>query len=291
MGCALFSGLGAKIIIYRTLFSLFAIFLSISFVVAEEDEDKNGLFDGILDFIKNFIFDFVNIPLNESIKNIMFFINMKIDISALRDLWLFIVMALNSFYVLILSFHGISLMTNNDAISRSKSKKSLRNLIIIIIFVNSSYLIYESLLGFSHSVNGIFSDYISNDILHSEFRIDSLGNLFGYFFLLIASYSSLLVIGARNFILTLGIVLFPLAGILYSFQNLKPYGATIIESLVILMFFPSAYSIVMISASKLSSSFGNNQILLFSIAYSIIFLMSILTTFFVFNKSLVNAKH
>ncbi|MEK6974345.1 MAG: hypothetical protein AABW41_03880 [Nanoarchaeota archaeon] len=291
MGRTLFSGLGTKIIIYRTLFSLFAIFLSISFVVAEEDEDKNGLFDGIADFIKNFIFDFVNIPLNETIKNIIFFASMKIDISALKDLWLFIVMTLNSFYVLILSFHGIKLITNNDAISRSKSKNSLRNLIIIIIFVNSSYLIYESLLGFSHSVNSIFSNYISNDISYFEFRIDSLGNLFSYFFLLIASYSSLLAIGTRNFILMLGIVFFPLAGILYSFQNLKPYGAAIIEFLVILMFFPSVYSIIMISASKLASSFGNNQVLLFSIAYSTIFLMSILTLFFVFNKSLINAKH
>jgi hypothetical protein len=167
--------------------------------------------------------------------------------------------------------------------------------VLMIIFVQASYFLYELILQLAALLTaGVFSIINQNFFL---LTVDNAANLafelvFSTSYLLTLVLSALLLV-LRYLFVAVGVIFFPI-GIFFNFiEPLAGYGKLIINSLLIMIFLPFFQAIVLLASSKLLEldTFGSFKIMIMIGAFTISNLMMILLVLFAVVKAVNSAAH
>ncbi len=273
--------------------ALMIIFPVVSAINKNEEKTECKLSEIATCFIAKFFDFFINL-MNMSLQPLLVLIKdllaSKVNISPLMRFWKIITYVISIFYSLLLLYSGFNFITSGyDAVKREKAKTWVRNIILMIFFINISYFIYSWLLEISsHLTQGVLN-LIPNDIFNlniSSFK--NLGLKFSFILLyLIILMTTLVSLGIRYFCVMLGLISFPLGLFLYFFEPLKEYGKLVINFLGIFLIMPFLDSLVLLIGSQLNNVgvFSGNGILIMIISFTMVILLNIILILFVISKS------
>ena len=214
----------------------------------------NQLVTAIFNSLQNFILTILNAPISPLVNFLKSLIQEPVNIDLFQRYWEIIVYVISIFYGLILLTAGFNFITSSyDVIKRERAKEWLKNSVLMIILVGSSYLIYKLMIDISSIINtGILSLVNQNLFL---ITIDNPVNfglelvlLFVYIFTLIIT---IVLLGIRYLLASLGLVLFPIGIALNYIPPLKSYGKLILNLILTAIFIPIIVSLVFVISSKL----------------------------------------
>lgn len=136
-----------------------------------------------------------------------------------------------------------------------QAKKNLQNIVIIAVLLPLSYYAYNLLLNFNSTLTKNFLENVGVTFFEVKFQgiTDSILNFLLFLFYLIALILTDIILILRYFILSVGVVLFPLGIFMYYVDSLKSYGSLIINFLLSNIFAGAITSIIIKILSMLSN--------------------------------------
>ena len=284
--------------------AIFFIFLFlITPIVIAADPNDNSPFDfgqlihdlvsAIFNSLKSFILDILNAPISPLVNFLKRLIQEPVNIDLFQRYWEIIVYVISIFYSLILLTAGFNFITSSyDVIRRERAKEWLKNSILIIIFVSSSYLIYKLMIDISSIINTGLLSLVNNNLFlitmdnPVNFGLELL-LLFVYIFTLIIT---IVLLGIRYLLASLGLVLFPIGIALNYVPPLKSYGKLILNSIITIVFLPIIVSLILLISSKLLEVgiFSSFKIIVAIVAFMLINSVLVITALFIGVKSVTS---
>jgi hypothetical protein len=203
-----------------------------------------------------------------------------VNIHIFESLWVIIIYIISMFYGLFLLFAGFNFMISGyDAAKRENAKEWLKNTVLMILFVQASFLIYELVI----EVGALLAAGVM-DIIDPHFFLltaDSITNI-GLELLLGMFYGIILVItvvflALRYLLVAVGVLFFPFALFFYFIPPLQEYGKALLNILLVIIFVPFFNALILFAASALLDLpvFDNFKIVLMISAFLLINLLSL----------------
>jgi len=231
----------------------------------------------------DYILSLINAPLQPLLDAVNVLMTEPVNVHVFESFWVIIIYIISLFYGLFLLFAGFNLLiSGHDVARRERAKDWLKNTVLMIIFVQSSFLIYEILVELGALLTAGVMDIIDPNFF--LLTVDSLMNI-GLELLLGMFYSFALVItivflALRYLLVAVGVLFFPFAMFFYFIPPLKAYGKLILNILLVVILIPFFNALVLFAASALLSLpvFNNIKIVLMIAAFT---LTNLLTTFLI----------
>jgi hypothetical protein len=201
-----------------------------------------------------FVIGIFNAPVESLLGDIQDLLTEPVNIEQFKGLWQIMIYILSIFYGLFLLFAGYQfIVSGHDVIKRETAKEWLKNIIFMIIFVQASYILYGVLLEIGASLSaGVINLIDPEFFLLTADSISSVGLQFIFSSIYILTLTNTLVfLFLRYFLVSFGIVLFPIGLFLYFVPPLKSYGKMVIEGTFILILLPFIQSLILLIGSKL----------------------------------------
>ncbi|MDD5193778.1 MAG: hypothetical protein PHF67_04315 [Candidatus Nanoarchaeia archaeon] len=229
----------------------------------------------IVETLFGFIIDLINMSLHPFLNIISKLMTEPVIISLFSDVWGSIVYVLSLFYGLLLIYIGFKFIISGDSPEeREKAKVSLKNTIIMMILIQSSYYLYSLIISISSALTNSILNMAGNDFFY--YSSENFSNI-GIQVILLGLYLFHLVITVLFLVLrydcvSIGVIFFAIAIFFYFIPFLHNFGKLILNFLGILIFLPFFYSLVFLGTSRLveSSSLSSIKILIVIGAFSII---------------------
>jgi len=204
--------------------------------------------------------------------------------------WSAIVGVISIFYIFFLLYAGIVFITQGDSpVKRWEAKNSIKNMVIVILLVSSSFYLYNLLIGLNSSLTGYIFGSIDSSFFTSA--SSSISNALLQVVMIIpyvvVVFLTVIFFTTRWIFVSFGIILFPLGIFLYFVPFLKGYGKLIINILILMIFIPFISGIILLGSSVLVNSpiFENFRILFMTTCFMIIDFMIYILIKFIINKS------
>lgn len=237
-----------------------------------------------------YILTLVNAPLIPLISFVKSLLTAQVNVSLFHGIWGIMVYLLSLFYGLFFIIAGFNLMISGyDVQKRDKAKKWFRDSVLMVFFVQSSFLIYSLVLEISSGLNSGAMNLIDPSFF--LITTDNIANI-GFELLFFMPYVGVLLTTAillvlRYLAVAVGVVFLPLGIFFYFTPPLKAYGKLILDSLFVIVFLPFIQILVLLSASKVIdiSLFSNFKILVMISAFAFVDLLVLLLAFFVVMKA------
>jgi len=206
-------------------------------------------------------------------------------ISIFHPFWAIMVYIISLLYGLFFLFAGFNFMVSGyDAAKREKAKEWLLNIVLMILFVQASYLIYELMIEFGSLLTAGVINLINPDFF--LMTADNITN-FGLQIVLLTPYVAVLLVTSvflalRYLLVSMGILFFPIAIFLYFIPPVRAYGKLILNVLIVAILLPFFNALILLGASMLIDIplFSNFKIVLVTVAYISIELFMILLMLF-----------
>ncbi len=241
--------------------------------------------------VQDFFIGILNSPIEPLLSLIKELLTMPINLSLFIGLWKIVVYILSFFYGLIFIYNGLNfIISSYDPIKRENAKSWLKNSILMIFFINASYIFYKFLIDLSSLLSFGALNLVDSKIFLIETNFTDIGFQLVYLILfLIISFVTLIFLGIRYLLVSFGLVLFPIGLLLYFIPYTKAFGKFIIELLLVAIFLPFIDALLLVGASKLLEIqfFSNFNIFALTIGLSLINLTMILLGIFVLMKSIM----
>ncbi|NYZ79245.1 hypothetical protein H0N99_03795 [Candidatus Micrarchaeota archaeon] len=167
-------------------------------------------------------------------------------------------------YLLVLSWNAIEIMTSEVIANQAKARITVQNSLISMVLVASSLKIYESLLAASQTIskylvdiqfNSTLSNTVTAAIVASEVGAFAIG-MMGVVLLLLVLIIIFLTL--RIYIVSLGILLFPIGIFMYFFSPLKKFGKLIISTILFFMFIQVILALIVFVMNALMAAPPNS---------------------------------
>ncbi|MBU0470569.1 MAG: hypothetical protein KJ984_03780 [Nanoarchaeota archaeon] len=237
-----------------------------------------------------FIVSLLNAPIQPLLSFVQTLMTEPANINTFQSFWAVIVHVISLFYGLFFVFAGFNLMISGyDSAKREKAKYWLGNVILMILFVQASFLIYDLIIELSSLLTaGVINIVDPNFFLMT---IDNginvglqLSLLIPYIGVLI---TTIILLGLRYLFAVVGVVLFPFAIFFYFIPPLRSYGKLILNFLMVIIFVPFFSAVILFGASALLQIpiFANFKIVLTIIAFVSVDLMMIFLIIFAIIKA------
>src|SRR3989338_986984 len=138
------------------------VLLSLPIVHAEEEKcGLSNLATCIPQMFFEFVLGIINAPLQPFLTLTKNLLSEPVTIEVFISLWAIIIYILSIFYGLFLIFAGFNFMISGySAEKRERAKEWLRNVILMMIFVQASYYLYSILIELSSSMTAGIIDMI-----------------------------------------------------------------------------------------------------------------------------------
>ena len=232
----------------------------------------------------------LNLPITPLLDFIKILMTEPVNISIFSSVWAIIVYILSMFYGLLLLVAGFRFMLSGYSVDqREKAKRELRNVIIMMILVQSSFFIYSLILDLSAGLTASVFNLISPDFF--LLTADSIGNV-GLELLLLMPYvfvlvSTLIFLTIRYICVSLGVILFSIGIFFYFIGSLNSYGKLILNYLGVLIAVPFFYSIIFLASAKFLEvdTFANMKISAMISAFGLADLLTLFLILFVIIKA------
>lgn len=279
---------------------LAVLLLAVPIVAAQEDGGVSCGLSNLPTCISQKFFEFVlklvNAPLQPFLSFTKSLLTEPVSINLFSPVWAIIVYIISLFYGLFLLFAGFNfIISGYDSAKRENAKSWLRNIVLMIFFVQASFFLYDLILQFAALLTAGIVNLINKDFF--MLTADNLGSLALELSLAIPYLATVLLtivlLTLRYLFVAVGIVFFPI-GIFFNFVDpLASYGKLIINSLLILIFLPFFQSIVLLAASKLLEVgvFDNFKIVIMIGAFFLINLMMLFLVLFAVIKAVKSVTH
>ncbi len=241
-----------------------------------------------------FIANLLNAPIQPLLSFIKSLLTQPTDVTVFYPLWSIIVYIISLFYGLFFLFAGFNFMISGyDAAKREKAKYWLQNVVLMVLFVQASFVIYELIIELSSLLTtGVLEMIDQNFFLMTA---DNITN-FGLQLLLLIPYVIILIftvltLALRYFFVVIGVVFFPFAMFFYFIPPLQQYGKMILNTLLIIIFIPFFCAIVLLGGSALLQIplFENYKIVLVTVAFLAVNLLIMFLLIFALIKAAFGA--
>jgi hypothetical protein len=227
-----------------------------------------------------YVLSIINAPFQPLLDAINALMTHPVNVHTFESLWVIIVYIISMFYGLFLIFAGFNfLISGYDAAKRENAKEWLRNTVLMILFVQASFIIYELII----EVGALLAAGVM-DMIDPHFFLltaDSITNI-GLELLLGLFYGLVLVItivflALRYLLVAVGVLFFPFAMFFYFIPPLETYGKALLNILLIIIFVPFFNALILFAASALLELpvFDNFKIVLMISAFLLINLFSL----------------
>lgn len=254
-----------------------------------------NLGDCIAEALFEFILDILNLASKPFLDLIKRFLMEPVNIITFVDIWGIIVYILSMFYGLLLIWIGLKFIISGESPEeREKAKSDLKNIIIMMILVQSSYYLYDLFLAISASLTEVVFNMISYDFF--RLSLESFSNfgfdlVFGILYIIHLIIVLVLVL-LRYIFVSAGVILFSIGIFFYFISPLNQYGKLILNSLGVLIFLPFFYSIIFLIGSEISqlSEFSNMKTLIMVGTLDLVILSTFLLLLFVIVKTATKVK-
>ncbi len=273
------------------------LLMVLPFVAAQEE--KCGLTNLAVCLPQKFfelLLKLVNAPLEPFLNLTKSLLSEPVNVKLFAPIWAIIIYMISLFYGLFILFAGFNfIISGYDAAKRENAKNWLKNIVLMIVFVQASFFIYELILQLSASVTaGVISLINQNFFL---LTVDNVSNVALELVLaipyLITLLLTVILLTLRYLFVAIGVVFFPL-GIFFNFIDpLASFGKLIINSLLILIFIPFFQAIILVASSKLLEVgiFGNFKIIIMISAFTLLNLMMLFLVLFAVVKAVKSFTH
>lgn len=219
-------------------------------------------------------------PIQPFLDAIHYLLTEPVNINLFHSLWAIIIYIISLFYGLFFLFSGFNFMISGyDAAKREKAKEWFRNIVLMVLFVQSSFLIYDLII----ELGSLLTSGVLNMIPSEFFKItvnsfsDIGTTIVLLLFYIIILIITLLLLGLRYLTVAMGVVFLPLGIFFYFIPPLRSYGKLIINTLLVIIFVNFFSAIILLAASTLIniSVFANFKIILAMVAFLSINLLMI----------------
>jgi len=232
---------------------LLASLISLPLVAAEKCGITNFV-TCIPQKIAEYFLMLIYLPIIPLLSIIQKFLSEPVSISIFHSLWGIMIYVISIFYGLLFLFSGFNfIISGYDAVKRAKAKEWLKNTLLMIFFVQASFVIYSLL----NDLSSLLASGVMNMIDDRFFMLTansltdlSLSLALGLVYMLILLITVVLV-SLRYLIVGCGVVLFPIGLFLYFIPPLRDYGKLILNTLFTLMFLPFFLSLELLMASMM----------------------------------------
>lgn len=288
----------------KKLFVLLAIALILaSVLVVADDEDEEpienecGIFNlgsCISQKLFEYTADIINAPINPLISLVKTLLSEPVIISVFEYLWKIMAYVISIFYALLFLYVGFNFMTSgHDVVKRDNAKKWLKNIIIMIVLIQCSYILYDLIVQISAALTNGVLGLIDDSFF--QLTLNNLVNTSLQFFFTIPYVATLLITSLllilRYAIVSIGIALFPIGIFLYFIEPVKEYGKLILNFLGINIFITFFCAIILLAFSKLIDLpvFSSLKIMVMITAFWAVIFTIIYFLFFALLKSAFKA--
>lgn len=241
-----------------------------------------------------FISSMISAPLQPLLSITKSLLTEAVNINIFHSLWAIIIYILSLFYGLFFLFAGFNFMISGyDAAKRERAKEWFRNIVLMVLLVQSSFMLYDLMIELSSLLtSGVI------DLIDQNFFLLVVDNLTGLglqltFLLtyLVILMLTIIFLGLRYLLVAVGVVLFPLAIFFYFIPPLQSYGKVIINVLLVVIFVPFFDAIILFGASALANvgAFSTFKVLLAIIAFLSIDLLMLFLVVFALLKAVFGA--
>jgi hypothetical protein len=207
----------------------------------------------------------VNAPLQPLLDWIKSLLTAEVNPTLLLPIWSIIIYIISLFYGLFFLFAGFNFMISGyDSVKREHAKSWMRNIILMVIFVQSSYFLYSVILEVASSLtSGIIQ------LINPQFFLltaDSITSLSFQLVLMIPYVIvltlTLIFLALRYLLVYVGVIFFAIAMFFYFIPPLAGYGKMIVNVLLIIAFTNFISALILLTSSLLISLpiFGNMKI-------------------------------
>ena len=203
-------------------------------------------------------FDFITAILNSTLEPLMYivktFLIEPVNVNIFQSFWIIIIYIISLFYGLFLLFAGFNfLISGYDSAKRENAKQWLSNIILMIIFIQSSFFVYNLVIELGSLMTVGVLDLIPNNFFYVT------GNSFssiGLQLSLLTPYISTLIftiflLALRYLFVSVGVVFFPFAIFFYFIPSLQAYGKMILNVLAVIIFVTFFDAVILFGASAL----------------------------------------
>lgn len=239
-----------------------------------------------------FILDLINTPIEVLLDFTKDLLTEPVNLTLFIGLWAIIIYIISLFYGLFFLFSGFNFIVSGyDSNKRENAKSWMANTILMILFVQASYFLYDLTIDMSSKLSDGVLSLIDNNffILNNDFSSLGLNLVFLITYLLVMLVTVILL-GLRYLIVSIGVVFLPIGIFLYFIPPLQSYGKMIINVLLVVVFIPFIDAIVLLGSSMLVelSLFEDFNIIAASIGFLTVDLLMIFLIAFAMIKAAVS---
>jgi hypothetical protein len=260
-------------------------------VVSADTCTITNLGDCLPESFFNYFLDAVNAPLELILGFIETLLSEPIDSSTFSEVWAVVIYIISMFYGLLLVYSGFNfLISGYDSSKREQAKSWLKNILIMILLVQASYLIYVLILDVNSALTTSVFNLIDSDFF--VFTMDSFSEvaselMYGVTYLIILMVTAVILI-IRYLIVSFGVVLFPIGIFFYFIEPLKGFGKSIINFLMINIFMSFFASLIFLISSMLleTTLFTDMKVSLMIASFA---LVDIMLVYFLFQGLIMGA--
>jgi hypothetical protein len=235
----------------------------------------------IMDAVGQFMLSIINAPLQPFLSAIKLLLTQPASIDVFASVWGVMVYVISIFYGLFIIIAGFNfIISGYSAEKRTRAKEWLQNVILMVLFVQASFLIYKLIAELAAGVtSGVVAMIDPNFFL---FTLDSIVNIFlqialGIFYLLVL-FITVVVLAINYLLASIGVLFFPFGVFFYFIPPLRDIGRFIISKLMFVLFLPFFASLVLLGASALTQvgAFSSIKMLLMIGAFMLVNVLMIL---------------
>jgi len=208
----------------------------------------------IVDQLTQFVQNIINAPLLPFLDIIKRLLAQPANVSAFGSLWAVIIYVLSTFYGLFIMCAGFNfIISGYNAEKRERAKEWLQNVVLMIFFIQASFLIYSLVAELAAGITaGIINMIDPNFFL---LTIDNTVNVgleivLGMVYLL-TLLITIIALSINYFLASVGVVFFPFGLFFYFIPPLRDIGRFIINKLMFMLFVPFFASLVLLGVSQL----------------------------------------
>ena len=227
------------------------------------------------------------IPLMNLIESLLI---QPVNIDLFLSLWTIIIYMLSLFYGILLLVAGVRFTVSGySPEQREKAKKSLTNIIIMMILIQISFFLYSLSLEIFSSLTAAIFNMIDNSFFY--ITLDGLTNIgleLSLSFIYVAVLIVMIIFLVLRYIcVAFGVIFFPIGIFFYFFEPLHSYGKLIINYLLTIMSLPFFYVLIFLVSSMLLDVgiFGNFKIILMIGSFCLVIVSTLLLILFVAVKA------
>jgi len=239
-----------------------------------------GVVESLIDGFFGYLITIVNAPLQPLLDLVKNLLSGQVSVELFGSIWGIMVYILSLFYGLLLLYAGFNfIISGHDIVKRENAKAWLRNVLIMTVLIQASYLLYQLVLGISSVLTSSVINMVDPHFF--LFTFDNFINIglelsFGGLYVVILLLTVVLL-GIRYLVVSLGVIFAPLGIFLYFVPPLRAYGKLILNFLGINIFITFIDAIIILASSKMVDVgvFGSAEILLMISAFALVLFVTL----------------